>query len=90
MAWGKKAELIERYVKKGQLVAIEGRLINRVLTDLNGKKSKLTQIQVDEILLINAQMKTPAWGWSPTPLLFVSWRGGVNYEYQVEMMTSKK
>lgn len=55
VAWGKKAELIEKYVKKGQLLAVEGKLINKVLTDLNGKKSKLTQIQVDEILLINRQ-----------------------------------
>ena len=45
VAWGKKAELIEKYV------------INKILTDLNGKKSKLTQIQVDEILLINHQRK---------------------------------
>ena len=55
VAWGKKAELIEKYVKKGQLLAVEGKLINKVLTDLNGKKSKLTQIQVDEVLLINRQ-----------------------------------
>ncbi|MFK8046247.1 MAG: single-stranded DNA-binding protein [Crocinitomicaceae bacterium] len=57
VAWGKKAELIEKYVKKGQMVAVEGKLINKVLTDLNGKKTKLTQIQVDEILLINQQLK---------------------------------
>ena len=53
VAWGRKAELIEKYVKKGQMLAIEGKLINKVLTDLNGKKSKLTQIQVEEVLLIN-------------------------------------
>ena len=53
VAWGKKAELIEKYVKKGQMIAVEGKLINKVLTDLNGKKTKLTQVQVDEILLIN-------------------------------------
>ncbi len=57
VAWGKKAELIEKYVKKGQMIAVEGKLINKILTDLNGKKSKLTQIQVDEILLINHQRK---------------------------------
>jgi len=44
-------------VKKGQMVAVEGKLINKVLTDLNGKKTKLTQIQVDEVLLINQQLK---------------------------------
>jgi len=57
VAWGKKADLIEKYVQKGQMLAIEGKLINKVLTDLNGKKTKLTQIQLDEILLINQQRK---------------------------------
>ncbi len=60
VAWGKKAELIEKYVKKGQMLAIEGKLINKVLTDLNGKKSKLTQIQVEEVLLINQQRQQSA------------------------------
>ena len=55
VAWGTKADLIEKYVRKGQMLAIEGTLINKVMTDLNGKKSKLTQIQVEEILLINQQ-----------------------------------
>jgi len=58
VAWGKKAELIEKYVKKGQMIAVEGKLINKVLQDLNGKKTKITQIQVEEILLINQQQKT--------------------------------
>ncbi len=58
VAWGKKAELIEKYVKKGQLIAVEGKLINKVLQDLNGKKTKITQIQVEEVLLINQQQKT--------------------------------
>ena len=60
VAWGKKAELIEKYVKKGQMLAIEGKLINKVLTDLNGKKSKLTQIQVEEVLLIKQQRQQSA------------------------------
>lgn len=55
VAWGKKADLIEKYVKKGQMIAVEGKLINKILTDLNGKKTKLTQIQIDDILLINQQ-----------------------------------
>jgi len=53
VAWGKKADLIEKYVRKGQMLAIEGKLINKLMTDLNGKKTKLTQIQVEEVLLIN-------------------------------------
>jgi single-strand DNA-binding protein len=57
VAWGKKAELIEKYVQKGQMIAVEGKLVNKVLQDLNGKKNKITQIQVEDILLINEQRK---------------------------------
>ncbi len=53
VAWGKKAELIERFVKRGQMIAVDGRLINRVYTDNSGKNKKVTEIQVNEILLIN-------------------------------------
>ena len=29
IAWGKKAELIEKFVKKGQMLAVDGKLVNR-------------------------------------------------------------
>lgn len=53
IAWGRKAELIEKYVKKGQLIAVDGKLVNRVYTDNSGGNHRLTEIQVNEILLIN-------------------------------------
>ncbi|WP_027418101.1 single-stranded DNA-binding protein [Crocinitomix catalasitica] len=53
VAWGKKAELIEKFVKKGQMLAIDGKLINRVYTDASGTNKKVTEIQVNEILMIN-------------------------------------
>jgi single-strand DNA-binding protein len=52
VAWGKKAELVEKYVKKGQLLAVDGKLINRVYHDALGNNRKLTEIQVNEVLLI--------------------------------------
>jgi single-strand DNA-binding protein len=55
IAWGIKAELVEKFVKKGQLVAVDGRLINRVFTDPSGSSKKVTEIQVNDILLINPQ-----------------------------------
>ena len=57
VAWGKKAELIEKFVKKGQLMAVDGKLINRAFTANDGTKRKLTEIQVNEILLINTNKK---------------------------------
>lgn len=58
VAWGKKAELIEKYVKKGQLMAVDGKLINRVYLDASGNNRKLTEIQVNEVLLITPKNKT--------------------------------
>ena len=55
IAWGKKAELIEKFVKKGQMIAVDGRLINRVFVDNSGENKRITEIQVNEILLINEQ-----------------------------------
>jgi len=53
IAWGIKADLVEKFVAKGQLVAIDGRLINRVFTDSTGTSKRVTEIQVNDILLIN-------------------------------------
>ena len=36
VAWGKKAELIEKFVKKGPLMAVDGKLINSVFTRKHG------------------------------------------------------
>lgn len=53
VAWGKKADLVEKYVKKGQLMAVDGKLINRIFMDASGQQKKMTEIQVQEILLIS-------------------------------------
>ena len=53
IAWGVKADLVEKFVKKGQLVAVDGRLINRVFKDPSGTNKKVTEIQVNDILLIS-------------------------------------
>ena len=57
VAWGKKAELIEKFVRKGQLLAVDGKLINRIFKDASGNNKKITEIQVNEILLINPEKK---------------------------------
>jgi single-strand DNA-binding protein len=57
IAWGKKAELIEKFVKKGQMLAVDGKLVNRSWTDASGNAKRITEIQVNEILLINPKKK---------------------------------
>jgi single-strand DNA-binding protein len=52
IAWGKVAEIIERYLVKGSEVAVEGKLVYRNYNDKDGNKKYITEIQVNELLLL--------------------------------------
>jgi single-strand DNA-binding protein len=52
VAWNKTAELIENYVKKGQEIAIEGKLTSRSYDDKDGIKKYITEVVVNELLLL--------------------------------------
>ena len=52
VAWGKTAELAEKYLVKGCAFAIEGKLVSRNYTDKGGAKKSITEVQVNEILLM--------------------------------------
>lgn len=58
VAFGKVAEIAEKYLDKGSEVALEGKLINRNYTDKEGVKKHLTEIQVSELLLLGSATKT--------------------------------
>jgi single-strand DNA-binding protein len=51
-AWGKTAEVIEKYVNKGKELAVEGKITYRTYEDKNGDKRFSTEIVVDELLLL--------------------------------------
>lgn len=51
-AWGKLAEIIEKYVVKGKEIAIEGKLTYRTYDDKNGEKRYVTEVVASELLLI--------------------------------------
>jgi len=55
VAWGKTAEIIEKYLKKGSEVAIEGKLLNRNYTDKEGVKRYVTEIQVSDLLMLGGK-----------------------------------
>lgn len=52
-AWGKTAEIIEKFVVKGREVAVDGKLTHRSYDDKNGEKRYVTEIVVNEILLLS-------------------------------------
>jgi single-strand DNA-binding protein len=48
-AWGKTAEIIEKYVVKGKEIGIVGKLSYKTYDDKNGIKQYATEITVSEI-----------------------------------------
>jgi single-strand DNA-binding protein len=52
IAWGKVADIAEKFLVKGTEIAIEGKLMSRNYTDKEGNKKYVTEIQVNEILLL--------------------------------------
>ena len=51
-AWGKTADIIERFVTKGKEIGIEGKLTHRSYDDKDGNKRYVTEVIANEILLI--------------------------------------
>jgi single-strand DNA-binding protein len=60
VAFGKVAEIAEKYLDKGTEVALEGKLVNRNYTDKEGVKRYITEIQVAELLLLGSQASKSA------------------------------
>ena len=54
IAWGKTAEIVEKFLKKGSEIAIEGKLINNNYTDKDGVKRFFTEIEVSEVLMLDS------------------------------------
>jgi single-strand DNA-binding protein len=56
VAWGKVAEIVEKYLAKGKEVMIEGKLVNRSYNDKDGNKKFITEVQVNEILMLGEKV----------------------------------
>jgi single-strand DNA-binding protein len=52
VAWGKTAEIIEKYVTKGKEIAIDGKLTHRSYDDKNGEKRYITEVVANDVLLL--------------------------------------
>ena len=50
--WGKQAESLSEYLKKGKQVAVVGRLQTRQWEDKDGNKRYTTEIRVDRLVLL--------------------------------------
>lgn len=55
VAYGKTAEILQKYAPKGKELAVEGKLTYRSYDDKDGVKRFITEIRVDEILLLGGK-----------------------------------
>ena len=51
-AWGKTVDIISKYLQKGNEIAVEGKLVSRSYDDKNGNKKYVTEIVVNELLML--------------------------------------
>ncbi len=55
VAWGKLADIAEKYLDKGSEVVIEGKIITKDYLDKDGNKKYTTEIQVNEMLMMGSK-----------------------------------
>ncbi len=60
VAWGKIAEVIEKYVTKGKEIAIEGKLTSRSYTTKEGEKRYTTDVVINEVLFMGSKIEAEA------------------------------
>jgi len=53
VAWNKTADIIEKFVTKGNKVGIEGKLTSRSWDDKDGTKRYITEVLCNEVLLLS-------------------------------------
>lgn len=55
VAWGKLAEIIEKYVGKGKEIAIEGKLVNSTYNDKQGIKKYSTEVYANDMMMLGSK-----------------------------------
>ena len=55
VAWGKLAEIVQKYLKKGSLIFIEGRIETREWQDKEGQKRYSTEIIANEMRMLGGR-----------------------------------
>ena len=67
VAWKERAEMMCKYLRKGSLVAIEGRIQTGSYDDRDGNKRKTTDIIIENIRFLESKEKGRLECYKPTP-----------------------
>ena len=65
VAWGKIAERIGKFVKKGDRIGVEGRLNTRRYTNKNHQEVYVTEVVIEEVYFLERKHETEEDGVSP-------------------------
>lgn len=60
--WRRNAEVAEKYLKKGDLIYVEGKLRNRSFEDKDKNKRYITEIEVDHFQMLSPRSENKAGG----------------------------
>jgi single-strand DNA-binding protein len=60
IAWGRHANIIEKFVSKGKELALEGKLVHRSYTDKDGNTRYQTEVVMNELLMLKDSKPAPA------------------------------
>jgi single-strand DNA-binding protein len=55
VAWGKTAEIAEKYLEKGKEIAVEGKIVSRQYDDKEGNKKYITEIVINDLLILSSK-----------------------------------
>lgn len=55
VAYGKTAEIMQKYVEKGKEIAVEGKITYRNYEGNDGQKRYVTEIRVEELILLGGK-----------------------------------
>lgn len=55
VVWGKLADIVEKYLKKGNEVAIEGKLVHRTYETASGEKRYITEVNVNDLVMLGGK-----------------------------------
>jgi len=55
VAWGKTAEIVEKYAGKGKEIGVSGKLRTRTYNTDNGSQRYVTEVEAREILLLGSK-----------------------------------
>lgn len=55
VAFGRNADILQKYVHKGKEIAVEGKIVYRSYEGNDGQKRYVTEIRVEEIVLLGSK-----------------------------------